>query len=296
MMDRIMAMAGIQNEPAEARARAVVARESREPADVNAVRIADAFRDRSDMEIRRLLPDVGTEALPRQADLRWEAIARATHKTIRHHYEKGDDHALGPDLGAAVRWDTAARALAQSLSLHAPGDQPLSEVLDDISKRSSRQVRNFLSLGEAVDEATGRRASMPRNTRWGGQKDVTAHVVPYMGYAEGQERSTFAEMMVERAMARAGVLPAYEILTASREMAAYGGLEGDHSREGGYRRPDLANAKLPEAERRALVDNQIRTLRGEQMSRTQPAQAVEAPAIRNPGMAAMIAQQAGRGV
>lgn len=289
-VDAIMAMAGVQTDGAKVREDAEEMRHSMDPSVQAAVEIADGFHQYPDSDLRRMLPDLGNGPIPRRPELRWDAVAKAARRTVAHHIEHGDDHALGPDVGAAVRIDTVVRALRHSISMHAPTDEPLGNLLDGITERSSRQVRNFLSIGEAVDDATARRASMPRTTHWGGRADVTSHVLPYMDHDPAIERSTRDEMMVERAMGRAGVLDIDDMLIAARELASYGGLDGDHSRDGGYRRPNQANARLPESERRALVAEQMETIR--RGTTIHPAQGRPAT-IQRGTMAAMMARSAG---
>lgn len=257
---------------------------------------ADALLKAPDSDVRRDLPRIGAEPIPRDPTLRWVRIATAAVDAVHAHVDRGDDERLGRDLGRAMRIASAAD-LTSSTAPAKWRDQPLSRQLEDASGRRGIEIRNFLSAGPKVDAATAEQAM-----KWGGVDDGDlnrrlGHVLPHVDRPMPQEKIGRLAwirdaLMTERAMARAGLLGNAEIMRMARLHAGYGMLQDDQSRDGTYRQPAPDARHLPLEERKALVQ---RTLAAMRPKAAEERTAAPAMPTREANVAAAAAQSRGVG-
>lgn len=207
--------------------------------------IAMGMKGRSDVEIRKVLPGIGDRPIPQQEDMRALAIGRAAIDEIHRNVDHGNDHRVSPEIGRAAR--------IQALYGLKPSDMkgPLSDELDRRSKDMSDRVRNYLSP----------------------EADILAKVpstVANLGPQRHAARTARAEW--EMAEARAGLVPARELVVRAAvfDLSAKIPLDRMHGRP--VRMPNLenANAVLSREQRNALVMREMQPRQEAAADRTAP--------------------------
>lgn len=209
----------------------------------------------SDADVRRLVPGLGSDPLPRERFTRWVAIGRAALDIAHDHVERGDDHRLGPDMGRMVRLkslDDNARRFDIALA------EPARSLLESDSERTAQQIRNYMSAGPEVMAAITRQAmsisNSPESVRYNLGMDDGMPDDPIL-----RQEWTRDRLLERHAKARAGGTDDLSIMKEAASLDSHGKPAGDCSRDGTYVRPDAArtaaavSARAPEQDRQPGV-------------------------------------------
>ena len=155
MLDGLKRMVGLGDHRAEAEEIARYRTEAT-PAQKLGVAAADTLARSDDTTVRRTVPDIWKQGpIPRDADGRWLAIARAAHDAASRHLVHGPSHGLPTEIAIAARLksiEVAAR--------HVVPGTPVASTIERDHDRVAHHTRMSLAIGDPVGRSLDHQAEM----------------------------------------------------------------------------------------------------------------------------------------